>query len=391
MLTAAPPGPGWDSCAAFARGRVPLRPAPRRLSLRSKGIWFGFDHPSRSGTRNRFRPSSAVKGSQLEASSHWACRSYGQVAGRSFAASPLPAKREGGNRAQRHRGDAAERRHVEQCLRAGGIRALATPRAAFGRRTDRYGRADGCGRSAALTTRATLAARCPLGRTGAPDRPRLDESRRGRAPAGARTALARGAAPAAGAAVGTRAACGQRVGSPDRCAQARLGAGRRGEPTRWSRLCADPDRRPAHSLGFLLFPRHPFLQLAARASAVRGARLRRCARALSPSRPEPLEELLDACRAVASRLARPARVVAGVRTRTAGVSSRSLRGSRESPGCCGERTLAHATGLRCATGSGRRRLRFPCAPIPAGRNSLASDEVLVRHWNGGSGLFMRWS
>src|SRR5207245_476971 len=96
-----------------------------------------------------------------------------------------------------------------------------------------------------------------------------------------------------------------------------------------SRLPSDPDRRPALPLGRLLFEGHSLLQLAARAGAVRGARLRRRPRALPFAGAQPLQEVLESCRAMASRLARSARVVARAWARAPGLSSRSLRkGSR---------------------------------------------------------------
>src|SRR5205823_2494837 len=74
------------------------------------------------------------------------------------------------------------------------------------------------------------------------------------------------------------------------------------------RVRADPDRRPADAVGLVLRPRHALFQLAARARALRGARLRRRARALPPARPEPLAPLLGARRAPLPRLARAARL-----------------------------------------------------------------------------------
>ena len=60
-------------------------------------------------------------------------------------------------------------------------------------------------------------------------------------------------------------------------AETEAAAGRRSLP-------ADPDRRPADALGLVLAARDALVQLAARAGAVRGARLRRRARALPPAR-----------------------------------------------------------------------------------------------------------
>ena len=98
--------------------------------------------------------------------------------------------------------------------------------------------------------------------------------------------LDRRAAAAPGAAAGAGAARGQRVGGAHRRPGARFGRRRGGGRAARGRLPADPDRRAAHALGLVLSTRHALLQLAARARAARGARLRGRARALPPARPD---------------------------------------------------------------------------------------------------------
>ena len=125
---------------------------------------------------------------------------------------------------------------------------------------------------------------------------------------------------------------------------------------------AHPDPRPALALGILLHDRHALVQLAARARPVRGARLRRRARALPHARGEPLGPVLEARGGPAPRLAE--------RTRTGSTSTgRSCwpsgprsscasrrRSRRASPGAAGGRRRRRA----------RRRAPRPCAADAAG-------------------------
>src|SRR4051794_13869259 len=80
-------------------------------------------------------------------------------------------------------------------------------------------------------------------------------------------------------------------------------------------------------MGLLFSDRHALLQLAARAGAARGGRLRGRPRALPPARPQPLTIVLDAARAASPLLARPARLAARARGRAARVQAAGLRPS----------------------------------------------------------------
>ena len=107
----------------------------------------------------------------------------------------------------------------------------------------------------------------------------------------------------------------------------RLRSGRAGGRAARGRLSADPDRRPTDTVGLVFRSGHAVLQLAARAGAAQGGRLRRRARALPPARPEPLAVVLVARGTTPPRVARAARMAARVRARAARIQSRGRRAS----------------------------------------------------------------
>src|SRR5205823_6859920 len=95
-------------------------------------------------------------------------------------------------------------------------------------------------------------------------------------------------------------------GGAPRRTRAHFGA-RRGRGDAAGRdLPPHPDRRAADAVGLVLRARHALVQLASRAGALRGPRLRGRPRALPPARPRPLAALLGARRATSARLARAA-------------------------------------------------------------------------------------
>ena len=158
----------------------------------------------------------------------------------------------------------------------------------------------------------------------------------------------RGSAASSGAATVPRPVRGQRVAGAEDRARARLDGGPGGGRAHRRRVPPDPNRRATHALGLVLSTRHALLQLAARARAARGARLRGRARALSPPRPEPLGTVLGPRRATSPVLAPAARLAAGSRARASGVpSSRLIRRAR-----CRRATAGYLT-PRCSVEANR--------------------------------------
>ena len=163
-----------------------------------------------------------------------------------------------------------------------------------------------------------------MGRGAAAHRATGNESCRRPARARGDASVDGGSAASPGAATVPRPVRGQRVAGAEIRARARLDGGPGGGRAHRRRIPPDPDRRATHALGLVLSTRHALLQLAARARAAGGARLRGRARALSPARPEPLATVLGARRATSPALASTARLAAGPRTRAPGLSPSGL-------------------------------------------------------------------
>src|SRR6266404_4728899 len=113
-------------------------------------------------------------------------------------------------------------------------------------------------------------------------------------------------------------------GRAPRCTRARDDARRGRGAGAWRRVQADRDPRPAHALGLVLAARNALVQLAARARAVRRARLRRRARGLPHPRAEPFAAVLEPRRDAPARLAGAPRLATQARPRVAGLQACGL-------------------------------------------------------------------